>query len=48
MLDLFTACRNRLELGSKKKDKYSGKHQFQWLDAPWVNFSETTSENRDR
>jgi hypothetical protein len=38
----------KLVLGSKKKDKYSGKHQFQWLDVPWVNFSETTSENRDR
>jgi hypothetical protein len=37
-----------LVLGSKKKDKSSGKHQFQWLVVPWVNFSETTSENRYR
>ena len=29
----------------KKKGKSSGK---QWLDVPWVNFSETTSKNRDR
>jgi hypothetical protein len=35
-------------LGSKTKDKSSGKHQFQWWDVPWVHFSETTSENRDR
>jgi hypothetical protein len=30
------------------KGKSSGKHQFQWWDVPWVHFSETTSENRDR
>jgi hypothetical protein len=34
-------------LGSKTKDKSSGKHQFQWWDVPWFHFSET-SENRDR
>jgi hypothetical protein len=37
-----------LVLGSKTKGKSSGKHQFQWWDVPWIHFSETTSENRDR
>ena len=26
----------KLVLGSKQKGKSSGKHQFQWLDEPWV------------